>query len=148
MTSTSAPVAERLARRLLPTTSGCLEWTGYTNVRGYGRIAFNGRTVGAHRLAWELVNGPIPDGMNVLHHCDNPPCCNVGHLFLGTHADNSADMVAKGRQRNQNAAKTHCLRGHEYTAGNVTTSRGKRDCRTCRKVTNALARDKKRRTAA
>ena len=51
----------------------------------------------AHRFAWYEANGPIPDGLLVLHKCDNPPCINVEHLFLGTHADNVADMVAKGR---------------------------------------------------
>ncbi len=52
----------------------------------------------AHRAAWIEANGPIPEGMNVLHHCDNPPCVNVEHLFLGTAADNTQDMIAKGRR--------------------------------------------------
>ncbi len=51
-----------------------------------------------HRIAWEEANGPIPEGLHVLHSCDNPPCCNVGHLFLGTAQDNADDKVAKGRQ--------------------------------------------------
>ncbi|MGH7024521.1 MAG: HNH endonuclease signature motif containing protein [Caulobacteraceae bacterium] len=51
----------------------------------------------AHRLAWELANGPIPDGLLILHKCDNPVCCNPDHLFLGTAADNHADCAAKGR---------------------------------------------------
>jgi hypothetical protein len=78
---------------------GCWAWTGAT-VYGYGRIGAGG-TYGpalmAHRVSWELHNGPIPEGMNVLHRCDNPPCTNPEHLFLGTHADNVADKVAKGR---------------------------------------------------
>jgi hypothetical protein len=55
----------------------------------------------AHRVAWTLANGPIPAGMHVLHTCDNPPCCNPGHLWLGTQADNMADMARKGRTSNQ-----------------------------------------------
>jgi hypothetical protein len=63
----------------------------------YGQIGVNGRPRGAHRVAWELTNGPIPPGLSVLHSCDNPPCCNPAHLFLGTDAVNAWDKVAKGR---------------------------------------------------
>jgi hypothetical protein len=76
----------------------CHIWRGAKSLGGYGggRV-INGRRVEAHRLAWIDTHGPIPDGMCVLHHCDVPPCVNPDHLFLGTHADNAADKVAKGR---------------------------------------------------
>lgn len=70
---------------------------GTPSGNGYRELRRDGRQQYAHRLAWEDAHGPIPAGMKVLHHCDNPPCSNVDHLFLGTQADNMADMKAKGR---------------------------------------------------
>lgn len=76
----------------------CHLWTGRVNKDGYGQVKFMGQPwQGAHRLAWKLTHGPIPANMRVLHKCDNPPCCNTGHHFLGTQADNVRDMHAKGR---------------------------------------------------
>lgn len=77
-------------------TDGCWPWKG-AKVSGYGKITITGRIWRAHRRAWFLVNGPIPPALDVLHHCDNRPCCRPDHLFLGTNADNIADRVAKGR---------------------------------------------------
>ena len=98
---------------------------------GYGRFKRDGRTQQAHRIAW----GDVPDGMDVLHHCDNPPCVRRSHLFLGTNSDNVTDMLAKGRQANQK--KTHCPQRHPYDVWNTYYYRGNRFCRAC-------DRDKKR----
>lgn len=86
------------AKTIPEPNSGCLIWLGTSTSAGYGQIIINGKKVYCHRLSWELTNGPIPRGLHVLHHCDNPPCCNPDHLFLGTDQDNTDDKVAKGRQ--------------------------------------------------
>jgi HNH endonuclease len=72
---------------------------GAKKTDGYGKLKWRGRVILAHRATWEVERGPIPEGLDVLHRCDNPPCRNIEHLFLGTSADNVADMDAKGRRR-------------------------------------------------
>lgn len=93
--------AEALTIRTRATFSGCIEWIGPRAERGYGRFTFRQKQELAHRAAWRLLRGPIPDGLCVLHRCDNPPCCNPDHLFLGDRGDNARDMAAKGRQHVQ-----------------------------------------------
>lgn len=75
----------------------CLIWLGAVNPKGYGKVYFEGRNRRAHCVAWELTRGPIPDGLWVLHTCDNPRCCNRLHLFLGDNLANNRDKAAKGR---------------------------------------------------
>lgn len=80
-------------------SSGCWEWTGPRNsTSGYGQVNLFGKHQTAHRWSWELTNGDIPKGMWILHRCDNPPCFNPEHLFLGTPADNVLDAQIKGRR--------------------------------------------------
>lgn len=90
--------------------NGCWEWQSTMNDRGYGVLRFQGLKGMAHRVAFELTNGPIPDGLCLLHRCDNPRCVNPAHLFLGTKGDNARDMVQKQRsligERNHKAKIT------------------------------------------
>lgn len=79
--------------------TSCWIWTGPRFKSGYGRASQGSKKRRAHRVAYEIFVGTIPDGMHVLHKCDNPPCVNPEHLFLGTHIDNMRDMEAKGRAR-------------------------------------------------
>lgn len=87
----------------------CWEWQGSRYAKGYGCTSYKGRKLHAHRLAWILARGAIPDGMMVCHTCDNPPCCNPNHLFLGTNSDNVRDSIGKGR-RDQRGECNNCAK--------------------------------------
>jgi hypothetical protein len=108
---------KRFYKQVEVVESGCHEWTGRINSSGYGIIYFNKKQQAAHRVAWQIANGEIPKGMLVCHTCDNPPCVNVNHLWLGTHQDNMDDMTVKGRDAN--SQKTHCSNGHPYDKENT-----------------------------
>jgi len=80
-------------------TRGCWVWYAARNNMQYGQIFLNGKVRYAHRISYEIANGPIRNGLWVLHSCDNPPCVNPNHLFLGTHTDNVQDCIRKGRDK-------------------------------------------------
>lgn len=91
-----------LVKRVQLTETGCWEWQGVMHHSGYGCFKDKGQFRYTHRAAYEAFHGPT-EGLFVCHRCDNPRCCYPGHLFLGSHKENMADMKAKGRGRNQNS---------------------------------------------
>ena len=105
----------------------CWLWGASLFTCGYGRFFLKGKREYAHRIAWVIANGNIPEALNVLHKCDNPRCVNPNHLFLGTHNDNMKDMAAKGR--GNGPKRVTCWRGHsDWIYG----TDGNRDCRICK----------------
>lgn len=93
------PLKERFWSNVEKFDEGCWEWTAAKNNEGYGLTSHNGQLQLTHRLSWEMHYGPVPDGLFVCHHCDNPLCVRPEHLFTGTNGDNMKDMYKKGRRK-------------------------------------------------
>jgi hypothetical protein len=127
----------------------CWLWQAAKLATGYGQFEIrhgkgyrDRKNYKAHRVAWELENGPPPEGMHVCHKCDVRLCCNPAHLFVGTRTDNERDKVAKGRHHE--TRKDACPAGHQYTAANTYEYRGRRNCRACGVARKAAWRSARR----
>jgi hypothetical protein len=123
-----------IALKVMPNTvTGCWEWIGARDSRGYGNVKVDRRVRKAHRVIYELVHGPVPPGLECDHRCRVPWCVNPEHVELVAHTENvrrgAAKWVPGARQR----AKKRCPQGHAYTKANtyVRPSTGGRACRTC-----------------
>ncbi len=126
------------------TREHCWLWTGETAGNGYGRVKIGGQNLAAHRLAYEWLVGPIPDGLEIDHLCSVRNCVNPTHLEAVTHKENTmrGNTITAAA-----AAKTHCLRGHELAGSNLVPSalrRGRRDCLICSRNRAAARRAKRR----
>ena len=123
----------------------CIEWPGATNAKGYGIRKVGGRKGKVwlvHRLAWAIRYGD-PGEMKVLHCCDNPPCMNTDHLFLGTVADNNRDCWEKGRHPKPTRG-SHCPHGHDYAIHGRPRRGGTVACNACGTNRQRLRRQRAR----
>lgn len=137
--------ASRFWSKTIPGKNGCILWVGRTNGDGYGQFDVNGRTIGAHRYAFELKYGPVPEGKQIDHLCRVRHCVNPEHMEAVIQRVNI--MRGEGIAAT-NKAKTHCKRGHALEGKNVyIVKQGKYRSRQCRQCVNDLRRPKRRKHA-
>lgn len=129
------PVKDRLLEKVVAGPGGCIVWTG-AKTEGYGRINVEGRSSLAHRVAYLIFKGDIPDGLELDHLCRNPSCINPGHLEPVTRKVNTDRGVCAETHRKRFASQTHCKNGHEYTPENTyrAPKSGKRHCKSCARL--------------
>jgi hypothetical protein len=138
MISENVALLRRLLSKAKPTANGCLEWNGWKTATGYGSTYHSGKNTTTHRLMYRATKGEIPQGMVIMHSCDNPPCICPAHLSLGTHAENMQQSI--DRKRHFESVKTHCDRGHELAGENLYICRDKRrHCKTCSRARQRMA---------
>lgn len=115
--------------------SGCWEWVGALDRKGYGQLTRQGKHQRAHRFAFANLVEPIKSGGWVLHHCDNARCVNPRHLYQGTPADNRADAINRNRWSHPWSARSACAKGHEYeiVGYRIDKNDGSRVCRECQR---------------
>lgn len=137
---------ENLLRRLRLGENGCVEFTGTKTARGgYGRVWRDGVQLRAHRAMWELMVGPIPEGLTIDHLCGNTACVNPAHLEPCTAAEN---VLRSNAPPAINARKTHCKRGHPLSGSNLRFDpRGQRVCRECQRQHRRAHKARKRAAA-
>jgi hypothetical protein len=145
MTSVSIlDLPANMQAKIVVTESGCWEWTGHTNPSGYGHVGVRGATQLTHRVSYELLAGPIPDGLQIDHLCRNKPCCNPVHLEPVTAHENN--------MRRPGVRKSHCKHGHPMTEENTLVKRRGGvtmwNCRECERQAQRRRRAEKARIAS
>lgn len=129
--------------RLVDMGAECWIWRGAKRSNGYGVVGWQCKHRPAHRVAYRLTHGSEPNGLEVIHRCDNPSCVRPDHLRAGTHADNMMDVSRHGYHAM--SLRSACPQGHPYAGRNVMLSRsGRRSCRTCHTMRRIIRRERQR----